>query len=256
MGRPRHAGQQRRRRGRRAARRRHDGRVGVDHEHQPVRRGPRDPHVRPVFKRQRSGHIVNIASLAGLVHPAGMASYNAVKAAVVALTETTGHELAGYGVRASVVCPSYFRTNLMSSLRGADEALSGVVAHLVRVLADHRGRHRRRRPRGARPRGRAHRAGPAGARRVRAQAGRPGGVRRRHARPGSQARQGDVMVSTGSTRPTRTGTRPSRSATRTRSTSRRSRAGCASTPRSRRAGPSTTWPGRRRCVSSAAAPRT
>jgi NAD(P)-dependent dehydrogenase (short-subunit alcohol dehydrogenase family) len=86
----------------------------------------------PVFKRQRSGHIVNIASLAGLVHPAGMASYNAVKAAVVALTETTGHELAGYGVRASVVCPSYFRTNLMSSLRGADEQLSGVVAHLVR----------------------------------------------------------------------------------------------------------------------------
>ena len=39
--------------------------------------------------------IVNIASLAGLVHPAGMASYNAVKAAVVALTETTGHELRG-----------------------------------------------------------------------------------------------------------------------------------------------------------------
>jgi len=85
----------------------------------------------PLFKRQRSGHIVNVASLAGLVHPAGMASYNAVKAAVVALTETTGHELAGYGVRASVVCPSYFRTNLMSSLRGADEALAGVMAHLV-----------------------------------------------------------------------------------------------------------------------------
>ena len=85
----------------------------------------------PLFKRQGSGHVVNVASLAGLVHPAGMASYNAVKAAVVALTETTGHELAAYGVRASVVCPSYFRTNLMSSLRGADEALAGVMSHLV-----------------------------------------------------------------------------------------------------------------------------
>lgn len=85
----------------------------------------------PLLKRQRSGHVVNVASLAGLVHPAGMASYNAVKAAVVALTETTGHELAAYGVRASVVCPSYFRTNLMSSLRGADEALAGVMSHLV-----------------------------------------------------------------------------------------------------------------------------
>jgi NAD(P)-dependent dehydrogenase (short-subunit alcohol dehydrogenase family) len=84
-----------------------------------------------MLKRQRSGHIVNVASLAGLVHPAGMASYNAVKAAVVALTETTGHELAAYGVRASAVCPSYFRTNLMASLQGADTAVSGVVTQLV-----------------------------------------------------------------------------------------------------------------------------
>ena len=85
----------------------------------------------PLLKQQRSGHIVNVASLAGLVHPAGMASYNAVKAAVVALTETAGHELASYGVRASVVCPSYFRTNLMDSMRGSDEAVGAVVARLV-----------------------------------------------------------------------------------------------------------------------------
>jgi NAD(P)-dependent dehydrogenase (short-subunit alcohol dehydrogenase family) len=85
----------------------------------------------PMLKRQRSGQIVNVASLAGLVHPAGMASYNAVKAGVVALTETLGHELAPYDVRASVVCPSYFRTNLMDSLRGADEALGGLVTQLV-----------------------------------------------------------------------------------------------------------------------------
>ncbi len=85
----------------------------------------------PMLKRQRSGRIVNVASLAGLVHPAGMASYNAVKAGVVALTETLGHELAPYDVRASVVCPSYFRTHLMDSLRGADEALGAVVTQLV-----------------------------------------------------------------------------------------------------------------------------
>ena len=85
----------------------------------------------PLFKAQRSGHIVNVASLAGLVHPAGMASYNAVKAAVVALTETTGHELAAYGVTASVVCPSYFRTDLISSLRGRDTELGAVIAQLV-----------------------------------------------------------------------------------------------------------------------------
>ena len=85
----------------------------------------------PLLKRQRSGAIVNVASLAGLVHPAGMASYNAVKAAVVALTETTGHELAAYGVTAHVVCPSYFRTNLMASLQGEDAALGAVMTRLV-----------------------------------------------------------------------------------------------------------------------------
>ncbi len=85
----------------------------------------------PLFKQQRSGHVVNIASLAGLVHPAGMASYNAVKAAVVALTETTGHELAAYGVRATAVCPSYFRTGLVDGMRGADTALGAVIAQLV-----------------------------------------------------------------------------------------------------------------------------
>jgi NAD(P)-dependent dehydrogenase (short-subunit alcohol dehydrogenase family) len=85
----------------------------------------------PVFKEQLSGRIVNIASLAGLVHPAGMGSYNAVKAAVVAFTETTGHELAGYGVHAHAVCPSYFRTNLATSLRGSDPIVARLMSRLV-----------------------------------------------------------------------------------------------------------------------------
>jgi NAD(P)-dependent dehydrogenase (short-subunit alcohol dehydrogenase family) len=85
----------------------------------------------PLMKAQGSGRIVNIASLAGLVHPPGMGSYNAVKAAVVAFSETTAHELAPYGVGCSVVCPSYFRTNLMSSLRGGDTDLAAHVTHLV-----------------------------------------------------------------------------------------------------------------------------
>ena len=85
----------------------------------------------PMFKQQRSGRVVNVASLAALVHPAGMASYNAVKAALLALTETVGHELASYGVVAHAVCPSYFRTNLMDSLEGTDEAVGHVMAQLV-----------------------------------------------------------------------------------------------------------------------------
>jgi NAD(P)-dependent dehydrogenase (short-subunit alcohol dehydrogenase family) len=85
----------------------------------------------PMVKAQGSGQFVNVASLAGLVHAAGMGSYNAVKAAVVAFTETTGHELHPFGVNASVVCPSYFRTNLLSSMRGSDRRVGEVVAGMI-----------------------------------------------------------------------------------------------------------------------------
>lgn len=85
----------------------------------------------PVLKAQGSGLVVNIASLAGLVHPAGMASYNATKAAVVALSETTGHELAQFGVRCACVCPSYFRTGLVEHLEVTDVALTQVMRRLV-----------------------------------------------------------------------------------------------------------------------------
>ena len=85
----------------------------------------------PLLKAQGSGRIVNIASLAGLVHPPGMGSYNAVKAAVVAFSETMAHELAPYGVGCTAVCPSYFRTNLMASLRGGDTDLAAHMGRLV-----------------------------------------------------------------------------------------------------------------------------
>lgn len=85
----------------------------------------------PMLKQQRSGHIVNIASLAGLVHPAGMGSYNAVKAGVVAFSETTAHELAEYDVRCSAVCPSYFRTGLIEAMQGNDTAVGQVIGGLV-----------------------------------------------------------------------------------------------------------------------------
>ncbi|MGW6280384.1 SDR family oxidoreductase [Kribbella sp. NPDC055071] len=85
----------------------------------------------PLFKRQRSGHIVNTASAAGLVHPPMMSSYNTVKAGVVALSETLSHELHPYGVTVSVVCPSFFRTNLADSIQSEDKAMGATARHLI-----------------------------------------------------------------------------------------------------------------------------
>ncbi|MGX5913126.1 SDR family oxidoreductase [Aliidiomarina sp. Khilg15.8] len=71
----------------------------------------------PLLKKQGHGHIVNVASMAGLLDVPHMASYNASKAAVVSLSETLQNELAAYGINVSVACPSFFRTNLGDSMR-------------------------------------------------------------------------------------------------------------------------------------------
>jgi len=71
----------------------------------------------PLLSAQGSGHIVNIASFAGIANPPAMASYNAAKAAVISLSETLRHEMAPHGVGVSVVCPSFFKTNLIATSR-------------------------------------------------------------------------------------------------------------------------------------------
>ncbi|MEH3033936.1 MAG: SDR family NAD(P)-dependent oxidoreductase [Aeromicrobium erythreum] len=85
----------------------------------------------PMLKEQGSGHIVNTASAAGLVHAPTMSEYNAVKAAVVALSETLRHELHPFGIAVSVVCPTFFKTNLSESMRGKDESAQRVAAKLI-----------------------------------------------------------------------------------------------------------------------------
>lgn len=85
----------------------------------------------PMMKAQGSGHILNTASLAGLVHPPGMSSYTAVKAGVVALSETLAYELHPHGIHVSVLCPGFIRTPLAQSLGGSDAAMDAVAARLI-----------------------------------------------------------------------------------------------------------------------------
>jgi NADP-dependent 3-hydroxy acid dehydrogenase YdfG len=85
----------------------------------------------PLMVEQGSGHLVNTASAAGLVHMPTMSEYNAVKAGVVALSETLFFELHDPGVRVSTVCPTFFRTNLAASLRGKDEQAQQTAERLI-----------------------------------------------------------------------------------------------------------------------------
>jgi NAD(P)-dependent dehydrogenase (short-subunit alcohol dehydrogenase family) len=67
----------------------------------------------PVMIGQHRGHIVNTASLAGLVPSPGLAAYSMTKHAVVGLSTSLRAEAAGHGVRVSVVCPGVIDTPLL-----------------------------------------------------------------------------------------------------------------------------------------------
>jgi NAD(P)-dependent dehydrogenase (short-subunit alcohol dehydrogenase family) len=73
----------------------------------------------PRLLAQDEGHIVNTASVAGLISPPGMGAYNVTKHAVVALSETLYHDLRERGSRVgvSVLCPAYVPTGIADSER-------------------------------------------------------------------------------------------------------------------------------------------
>ena len=70
-------------------------------------------------------HIINTASVSGLISPPGSAMYNVSKHAVVTLTETLYHDLAARkaGIGCSVLCPAYVPTGIVDSERNRPAAL-------------------------------------------------------------------------------------------------------------------------------------
>lgn len=71
--------------------------------------------ARPMMK-QRSGAIVNIASIIGLIGNAGQCNYAASKAGVIALTKSSAKELASRGVRVNAVAPGFIETKMTEVL--------------------------------------------------------------------------------------------------------------------------------------------
>jgi NADP-dependent 3-hydroxy acid dehydrogenase YdfG len=70
--------------------------------------------VYPRMVARRSGHVVNTASMAGLIAAAGEGSYGATKHAVVGLSKALRLEARVHGVRVSVLCPGAIRTPILS----------------------------------------------------------------------------------------------------------------------------------------------
>jgi 3-oxoacyl-[acyl-carrier protein] reductase len=66
--------------------------------------------------KQRSGAIVNIASIIGLIGNAGQCNYAASKGGVIALTRSVAKELASRNVRANAIAPGFIRTKMTDAL--------------------------------------------------------------------------------------------------------------------------------------------
>lgn len=95
----------------------------------------------------RRGSIVNVSSVLAQRPMPGALHYAAAKAGIIAMTKSTGHEVAAFGIRVNVVCPGWIDTPLLSPI--PDEVKAGIVmqvpagrlgrpqevAELVRFLA-------------------------------------------------------------------------------------------------------------------------
>jgi NAD(P)-dependent dehydrogenase (short-subunit alcohol dehydrogenase family) len=77
---------------------------------------------------QRSGAIVNTASVAGLIGSPGLSAYNAAKGGVVLLTRNAALEFASSGVRVNCVCPGVVDTPLIKPFLEANEGMRKVLA--------------------------------------------------------------------------------------------------------------------------------
>jgi len=71
-------------------------------------------YVLPYLRKQRSGHIINISSVAGFVGAPGWSIYSATKSAVIAFSEVLALDLRELGIKVTVVGPSGLRTGFLT----------------------------------------------------------------------------------------------------------------------------------------------
>jgi 3-oxoacyl-[acyl-carrier protein] reductase len=101
--------------------------------------------VSKLMLKQKSGRIINIASVAGQMGNPGQANYSAAKAGVIGFTKTVAKELASRGITVNAVAPGFIATDMTKDLKGGEEILKFIplarygepeeVAGLVRFLA-------------------------------------------------------------------------------------------------------------------------
>jgi 3-oxoacyl-[acyl-carrier protein] reductase len=101
--------------------------------------------IAKIMLKQKSGRIINIASVSGLMGNAGQGNYSAAKAGVVGFTKTVAKELASRGITVNAVAPGFIATDMTADLKNTEEILKFIplgrygqpeeIAGMVRFLA-------------------------------------------------------------------------------------------------------------------------
>ena len=73
-------------------------------------------HCTAVFVKKRSGKIINISSVAGLIGNAGQANYSASKAGLIGLTKATARELASRSICCNAIAPGFIETDMTADI--------------------------------------------------------------------------------------------------------------------------------------------
>lgn len=80
------------------------------------------------FLKQRSGKIINISSVSGVMGNAGQANYSASKAGLIGLTKSVARELASRGICVNAVAPGFIATDMTEKMpEGAREGMTGMI---------------------------------------------------------------------------------------------------------------------------------
>lgn len=84
----------------------------------------------PVLLEQKSGSVINVASVAGIIGAPMMSHYGAAKAAIISLTRSLAVEWAWAGVRVNTLLPGWIETDLTQFLRDAPDGGTGALARV------------------------------------------------------------------------------------------------------------------------------
>ena len=83
-------------------------------------------HCSTIFIKNRSGKIINISSVVGLMGNAGQSNYAASKAGLIGLTKSVARELAGKNITCNAIAPGYIRTDMTQALDDTNPLAAGI----------------------------------------------------------------------------------------------------------------------------------